>query len=281
MVQTQFFCGLGMPKTGTTWLAEYLRKNPDVYIPIMKELQVFNRIFLPDVYGWMNEHFAALLARRVSDLPIANKKVPELIALMAEILTLPYLEGTPAKMKAYRRLFKGRLQGETLFGEFSTTYCLLPESGLKHLQAAFKNPKFILMLRDPVDRYWSHLKHEMRQDKNFDPQSYALIDTENSEFARMSDYAEILPRLWRVLGRENVHILFFESLFVEQDEAVLKALTDFLGIQYGAPDFSNVVYAGTNIDLSDNLGATLRERFSSQYDFLATEFGSLPAGVRI
>ena len=62
MSQAQFFCGLGMPKTGTTWMAEYLRKNPDVYIPIMKELQIFNRIFLPDLYGWMNEHFAALLA---------------------------------------------------------------------------------------------------------------------------------------------------------------------------------------------------------------------------
>lgn len=280
MRQPQFFCGLGMPKTGTTWLADYLGKIPDVYLPLMKELQIFNRMFNPELYDWMNGHFAEILAKRVVDLPVANKKVPELISLMAEMLTLPYLEDTPAKMKAYRRLFKGRLTGQKVFGEFSTTYCLLPENGLKHLQAAFESPKFILVLRDPVNRYWSHLKHEIRRDETFDPVSYAQDDTPDSEFSRMADYAEVLPRIWKTLGKENVHLLFYESLFVEKDEEAIKGLTDFLGVEFQTPDFDKIVYAGADIDLPDNLALVLRDRFEPQYAFLKQEFSTLPEGIR-
>ena len=182
MAHSQFFCGLGLPKTGTTWLVEYLRNNPDIFIPRMKELQIFNRMFVPELYDWMNDFFAQGLAKRASVLPIANKKVPELIALMAEVLTIPYLQDGPAQMKAYRRLFRGRLTKQhQAFGEFSTTYALLPPNGLKLLAAAFEQPKFILILRDPVDRYWSHLKHELRRDANFDPIAFARTDTPETE----------------------------------------------------------------------------------------------------
>jgi len=247
MSQPRFFCGLGMPKTGTTWLAEYLRAHSDIFIPLMKELQIFNRIFVPELYDWMNQHFAEILSRRVLNLPVANEKLPELVSLMAEMLALPYLPDRAAKMKAYRRLFKGRLTGQKLFGEFSTTYCLLPDAGLKRLKAAFPNPKFILMLRDPVNRYWSHLKHEIR----------------------------------RTLGKKNVHILFYESLFVEKDEQALRGLMAFLEIKYITPDFDKVVYAGEDIYLAQNLADDLRDRFEPQYAFLKENFSSLPKGIRL
>ena len=262
-------------------MADYLRKNPDVFIPPIKELQIFNRIFLPSLYEWMNEHFAGILKRRVAKFPSDADIKPDLIVLMAEMLTLPFLETMPEKMKAYRRLLLGHVKGEKLFGEFSTTYCLLPENGLRHLNSAFESPKYVLMLRDPVDRYWSHLKHELRQDQSFDPAYYALIDRPNSEFLRMSDYEEILTRLWKVLGRDNVHVVFFESLFVEKDEKALKGLTDFLGIDYETPDFDTVVYPGLDLELNEYLAKTLRKRFRPQYKFLEETFDKLPEVLHV
>lgn len=270
-----------MPKTGTTWLAEYLRKSPDVFIPRMKELQVFNRLFVPELYDWMNPYFADTLAKRVWDLSIGSRNYPELIALMAEVLTIPYLEDMLAKMKAYRRLFNGRLTGQSVFGEFSTTYCLLPENGLKYLKDAFPEPKFVLMIRDPINRYWSHLKHEIRQNKDFDPVSFVPKDTPETEFSRMANYAEILPRIWKMLGKENVYILFYESLFVEKNNEPLRGLTNFLGIEFTEPDFEKIVYAGADIELPTPLVSTLRDRFEPQYRFLQQEFSNLPKGIRL
>jgi len=282
MVNPQYFCGLGLPKTGTTWLADYLRDNPDIYLPPVKELQVFNRIFLPELYEWMNPHFAKILTKRIADLQATKIKSPELVALLAEMLTIAYLTDPPAQLKAYRRLFRGRMTNQHLaFGEFSTTYALLPPQGLNLLKAAFASPKFIFVLRDPVNRYWSHVKHELRYKKDFDPIAYAKDDNRSSELSRMANYAEILPRLIKTLGEENIHILFYESLFVENDADALRQLTNFLGVDFKTPNFDKVIYAGADIDLPEDLADFLEDKFKPQYDFLKTHFSNLPQAIRL
>ena len=36
------FIGIGAPKSGTTWLADCLRRHPQIFVPEQKELMYFN-----------------------------------------------------------------------------------------------------------------------------------------------------------------------------------------------------------------------------------------------
>jgi hypothetical protein len=61
------FIGLGAAKSGSTWLADAMRKHPDIYLPASKELQYFNRLMpyseIPNKNrekpeNWYHAHFA-------------------------------------------------------------------------------------------------------------------------------------------------------------------------------------------------------------------------------
>jgi len=46
-----FFVGIGAAKSGTSWVAEYLREHPDVAMSPIKELHYFDARFCPQVCG--------------------------------------------------------------------------------------------------------------------------------------------------------------------------------------------------------------------------------------
>jgi len=51
------FIGIGSAKSGTTWLADNLRKHPQIFIPAKKELAYFNQTlpYRPDIFNYRYE----------------------------------------------------------------------------------------------------------------------------------------------------------------------------------------------------------------------------------
>src|SRR5262249_26280496 len=47
------------PKTGSTWLAENLRRHPGLFVPVVKEVKYFSSLFRSVGLGWYLEQFAA------------------------------------------------------------------------------------------------------------------------------------------------------------------------------------------------------------------------------
>lgn len=278
----RFFCGVGLPKTGTTWLAEYLRHHPEVFVPLMKELQVFNRYFRPELYRWMDSTIGNNLKTTTEKLitkPDKRERLAELTSLMAEALALPHHSDEKYMMKAYRRLFRGRVTPEhNVFGEFSTTYCVLPEAGLRLLDTAFPNTRYLIVLRDPIKRFWSHVKHQTRLKDDFDPCTNYLAMFDDPELSEMSNYREIVGNILRVIPTDRVHIALYEDLFVQHDETALKAITDFLGISYFQVDQSQVVYAGESLPMPEEFIAEACARFQDSYRFGEEIFGREPFG---
>lgn len=126
------YCIIGFPKCGTTSLHEYLNKHPDVYLPIGKEIDFFDRLYSRG-QNWYKAAF-----------PLTLKKF--------------YIQ----KMK--KRIF--------LTGEATPRYIYHPYA-LERIKKLKPNMKLIILIRNPVDRAFSHYK----MNKNND---YEYLDFENA-----------------------------------------------------------------------------------------------------
>lgn len=273
-----FFCGIGVQKAGTTWLAHYLKNMPAVYMPPVKELQIFSRLYRADIFGWMDGHFQAGLSKNISKL-LAGKPIdPSIITTMAEMLAIPQYKTTHEILKNYRQLFRGRTGDTLAFGEFSTTYCLLPAQGFSMLNAAYPEGKIILVLRDPVARYWSHLKHRKRFEPEFDVERNFEKLLNDQEYGAASDYRSMYTLLTKSINRDRVHVAFYEDFFIEKNLESLRAVTQFLRLDFEKPDFEKIVYAGLEGELPPNLALLAKSRFLDSYAFVKELTGRLPTG---
>ena len=277
----QFFCGLGFPKTGTTWLAHYLGNRSDTFMLTgMKELQVFNRRFRADLYEYMDSLIAENLVRTTNRLISKRSNIGQLAektALIAEALALPHHPDPKYMMRAYRRLFRGRLEPEHLaFGEFSTTYCLLPTEGLRLLETAFPNTLYIIILRDPTSRFWSHVKHQIRIRENFDPLTQYEDMFQEPELCEMADYRTVISNIQSVIPSERIHYAIYEDLFVQHEEEALRGITNFLGIPYIPANLDEIVYQGVSTPMPDKFITMAMEKFQDSYLFGTELFGKMP-----
>jgi len=109
---------VGAPRSGSTSLYEYLRNTKGVYMPLNKEPHYFHNDSFPPENSPTNPS------------PIIREK------------------------KKYLQLFNG-VKDEKAIGEGSTTYFWYTDSS-KLIHDKIPDAKIIILLRDPVERAFSH-----------------------------------------------------------------------------------------------------------------------------
>jgi hypothetical protein len=117
------FLLVGAAKSGTTSLYSYLREHPQIFMPPEKE-----------------PHFMVLVDRPIASRPIA--KANEFV----------FEFGT------YVRLFEGA-GDDQLIGEASTSYLYYHDRAIRNIKRyipEWKKLKILVILRNPVDRAFSH-----------------------------------------------------------------------------------------------------------------------------
>lgn len=90
----------------------------------------------------------------------------------------------------------------------------------KRIQAVYPSARFLLILRDPVKRLYSHYRHEERIKVKGVKYAKALEPTfeqalENAEFVRRSRYSELLAPWLKVFPKERFHMVTMESARAE------------------------------------------------------------------
>ncbi len=138
----------------------------------------------------------------------------------------------------YRHHFR-EATDKQICGEGTPSYLYLPwaRAGLAR---DLPEARFLVTLRDPVDRAWSHYLHNRERGMEtlgFDAALAAEPDRlrDPSEWARCSyasrgRYAEQLEDLFRLVGRERVLTLIFESDVVREPGDTFQRVARFLGI---------------------------------------------------
>jgi len=169
--------------------------------------------------------------------------------------------------------------GRAVTGEASPEYIFHPLAPAR-VAATLPDVRLIALLRDPVERAWSHYRHEVRIGREHLSFAEAL-DAEpgrlEDELERMSRagyrgrawqdfayvgqgvYADHLARWFAHFPREQIMIVRAEEMF-ERPEETLAAITAFIGVEAWRPQ-----YTMTNAGPRGSLDPAIRERLRAVF----------------
>ncbi len=270
-----FILGIGAQKAGTTWLAEYLDSRPEVFMAPLMEMHYFDAKYVPG----HRENIDALFKRKEGILarqqiwPSARRK--------------KRLEHLRARMRmnddaAYVKYFERYVPAEcTHFSEITPEYALLPREVFENIRRYFPQTKVVFLMRDPVDRFYSQLRMNLRAGRAQGGSEEELFVSFLNEprYIDKTSYQETLPVVRSAFTEDQIHIAFYENLF---GDAEMARLCDFLGLTFVPGAYDKKANAAPKpAKLDPKLAALARERFAPVYDFCRAEFGErVPASWR-
>lgn len=277
------FC-VGAQKAGTTWLAANLARSPACHFyPFEKELHHFNTAYSSGrgMRAWKARVVAGLLAD-AADLD-AEAYAARLRRVQCELDLMKILKRGEAGARAWMFAL-GRGAGEARYlCDFTPDYALVPPAAWRemseYVSAEGRRPKFIFILRDPVDRYWSFLRMMIRHREVPLPEAGARLadwlahDLAQGNLSRRNhcDYRYTMKQLDTVVPPEDRLILFYETMFAPDAFA---RVCDFLGIAGHAADPETKVHEGLDFALPRDRWSDLRAALDDIYAFAFERFGA-------
>jgi hypothetical protein len=212
-----FLC-VGAQKAGTGWLYEQLRSHPDFWMPPVKELHYFDRL-------WRSPRVSAAEKQRTARRNARDKRDE---IFLSEIETL--FARSEIDFAGYAKLFDPK--NNLLSGDITPGYSTLPEEIIDRIVRYFSSLKVIFLARDPVERVWSHLSMWVRHGRidAFDVNDLDQVTRHLSrpEVILRSFPSRIVARWRRYVSPELFRVYFFEDL--RRDPAQLRAsIVEFIG----------------------------------------------------
>jgi hypothetical protein len=208
------FLMIGAAKSGTSSLYAYLRQHPQVFLSEVRECEFFA---LQD----QTPHFAG---------------PGDQVAYRRYITTLD----------RYQALFTDAADRPAV-GECSDLY-LYSAAAAQRIRESIPDVKLIVMLRNPVDRAYSHYRQFVRDGR--EPLG-TFEEALNAEETRVADgwhphwylkarglYSRQITAYLELFPRDRLAIHLYDD-FLAQPEAVMRALFSFLGVEPAfRPDMS-------------------------------------------
>ncbi len=189
---------IGEPRSGTTSLHDLLAQHPDIFMSHIKEPHCFSSLDFPS---------------------------PE-----DEILNIT------RDHSQYKELF-ANAHGYKIRGESSTYYLADPESP-KLLRKQVPQAKLVAVLRDPIERAYSHyLLYNRRgaQEKSFLETVQENIDNPADQqtlvyhIVELGKYHEHISRYLQCFSKEQLHVVLLDDL-MKKPKTTLKQIFAFLGV---------------------------------------------------
>ena len=196
---------VGAAKSGTTALYAGLRAHPDVYLPELKE---------PHVYAYLGDPSTA--RHLYADERSARRRYAELYEDVA---------------------------GERAVGDASTTTLVVPGAAAA-LARDVPKARIVVILRQPVDRAFSHFCHFVTAGGEPLHDFAAAVAEEPSRrsagfpftyrYLGWSRYAEQLPPFFDLFGKDHVLVHLYDDLCQDAD-GVIRSTLAFLGVDDDVP----------------------------------------------
>jgi hypothetical protein len=213
MVKPNFFL-VGAAKAGTTSLYHYLRSHPQIFLCPIKE---------PNYFAKDIDTTAYLKERRQEPVDI-NQFLNCDTEMSAH-------SGHLRRWDDYLALFAKR-HSEVAVGECSVSY-LVSKLAADKIKTAIPDARIIIILRDPVERAYSHYIMDLiegaarggflqvlaRQTKN-PPRHWGIVDT--------SLYYHQVQRYYDAFGRSRVKVVLYEDL--KEPDTLMKEIFRYLKV---------------------------------------------------
>ncbi len=274
---TMLFCA-GAVKAGTSWLYEYLRGHPETYMRSIKEMQFFNKLdegALSARVKRMEKEIAAM----EQELDSGKARFP--IWVMEQIADrLDYIAVLKAAdpVPDYLRYLTKGAAGKRLVGEMTPEYGLLPVARMRDLQGLAADVRWVFVMRDPVERLWSHVRMLVKRaavaPEGFAAAGVAKFDDVLAggalDVTARGDYAAIHGRLVQAVPADKRLVTTYEGMITP---AGVARVTGFLGLSDHPAPLQKRVHAGIAVDMPDSLRQRARDWLKPQYAFVAATLG--------
>lgn len=276
MKRTDFFVGIGAQRAGTSWLADYLAEHPQVGFSPFKELHYFDARFCPALCGHFDQHMIDLyrsLARKAQERPDrATVRKLTFLGLRLEMID------NPRRYVDYFDLLAE--EGHKTVGEITPAYSILDARSFGEILRLRPDARFIFIMRDPLARFWSHLRlHETAHGAAaFNSREQVTQCLSDPRHILRTDYQRTLLELEKVADEARLRVLFFEDLMdPATNERELRKITDFLQIDFQPGDLAKRVNTSKPVALEPHFQREIVERFRYVYEYVAGRFGLPPA----
>lgn len=184
----------------------------------------------------------------------------------------------------------------TMTGEASPYYLGHPHAA-RRIMETIPDVRAIVLLRDPVDRAYSHYQHAVRKgrepltfrqaieaeperlrgewDRMLADESYSSMAYRRQSYLTRGRYADQLERVFAVMHRGQVLPIYSDAYF-RHPAAVLRRITDFLELAPWAPKTFAKRNAFSYDPIDPLLRAELAGRFADQNRRLGALVGQTP-----
>ncbi len=257
-----FLTGVGAQKAGTTWLANYMRKHPDIFMSPIKEMHFWDTKF----YEGDEAPFDWRFRVRVAELHLRQEAGVELTKqgqIRLENLTERVAIGTDAD--AYFEFFARRAGSKEVWAEFTPSYSMLDRHVFSAMAGISQQTRFVFLMRNPADRYWSHVRYVAQERPEIDCIGEFNAGFNRPEYQLRSDYARTIRELLAAVPRANIFFEFQECLF---QEASIRRFCDFLSVRYFAPNFMPKKETAVKLAMSDDMRSRVYKEFAHVYRFV-------------
>ncbi|HEY6977497.1 MAG TPA: sulfotransferase [Chitinophagaceae bacterium] len=214
---------VGAMKAGTTSLTRFFEQHPDIFVCPVKEPNFFMSQLPHSISDGMDNSDIQIFIR---DLHVNSKRH------FAHIKT----------MSDYHSLFKF-YNNEKYLADCSTCYLHSKDAAVR-IKDYNPGAKVIILLRDPVQRAFSHYKLDYgkgRTSQSF-KDAWEAIDKQNEEdrwnYYRMSLYADAIDYYQQLFGKKNVCVITMELMSANRKE-FFRSLSDFLEIDFSGNEMQH------------------------------------------
>ena len=244
------FMILGPQRTGTTWLYFNLHLHPEILLHRMKETYFFSTLGKPE-----HPRF---------QFPTLEDYLDSFREPLGERLKKHYV--SLRKSLAFYR--------PKVLGEATASYALLPEDLVAEIVALKPSLKGIIMLRDPVERAWSHAKKTLVRGRS---QTVGFEDFrayfETSGQVQRAGYPAMID-VWKKHLKPGHLFLGRYDRIATAPKALLEEMETFLGVTTKALYFNRHLTIKLNPTSEDSMPAEIRTFLA---DLLAPEIADYQA----
>lgn len=204
------FLIVGPQRTGTTWLVDNLAQHPQIFMSRTKELMFFNNLTRPRSKLYHSNRLDWYLSN-FRDSPVS------------------WIRKQYASLTHY-----GYPYSPVLRGEATASYSVLNEDIINDIVTLNPDIKIIMMLRNPIDRAWSHAKKDLLKRKKRNIKQVSddeFISFFQSKYQiQCASYTSNIKR-WRHMVRPgHVYIGNFDEIH-ENPTRLLTSIYEWLGLR--------------------------------------------------
>lgn len=279
--ETSLVYCIGAAKCGTTWLHQTLATSPGACFSPLKEMHYFNLRGRKCRWERRAAFIAEARARRRNGLiAMARDLIFRRRLRQDEQVWIDVFGGGDADVADYLAFLRRPLRRAGVIADFTPTYATLTAKDFRLMAGLVERPRFLFIMRDPIDRAWSQIRmvarHKALKGEDFAETTHRLCHgfiAGEGGVPRNCDFSRTIQALRRAAPSEAVRIDFYEELFSTE---TVSSICSFVGL--GSPRrivIDRSINPGVSVSLDAGVERAFFERLKSQYIFVHEMFGDM------